>query len=157
MTRLLMLIVSLSISQVILGCASGPAIDPFADLQPPTNPDYGVTPHEAVRIGYFNDPGDNIALTLRYIAKLRTADGEKLKMIWQAAVDDPLSDPEGDSFLGLPLRGGVKKGGILDSYMLVSESGSDTLILFVDIYNKAPLSVPVGYGFVTDSVNADQQ
>lgn len=135
---------------VIAGCVPRP-VDPFADIQPPTNRAYGITPETALRIGFRGTPEQNIDLTYEYIGNLRSPDGERMTVVDRVSVNDPLHEPNSGGFLGMSRLGDVPRGGILDAYSLQSESGAHRLTLYFDIYHKAPLSVPYRYSLVVDS------
>ena len=134
---------------VMFGCASQLANISW-DLKPASRDGYGFTAGDPIRIGYSKDIRNNIDLCQSYIASLRTLDQQPLRAISRASVDDPKNKPDQPrGFLGMPLRSGVPKGGILDLYVLIPESGTDTFRLYFDIYHKDTLLVPRGLNFVT--------
>lgn len=140
---------SLAMSVIIFyGCAAQ-QVNISWDLMPSSREDYGYSAENPIRIGQTKDLQRNVELCQIYIASLRTTDQQPLTVISRASVEDPIHNPEqAKGFLGLPLRGGVPKGGILDLYELVPVNGSDTFRLFFDIYHKDTLLVPKGLVFI---------
>ena len=139
---------------LIMGCSKA-VKDPFAGMEQAVDDQYGYTAENPVRIGYYKDFGDNIALCKYYLFCLRTIDGERLLVLDRVSVDDPKYDPSHGGFLGLHSRGEPAVGGILDEYTLVTESGKDSLQIYFDIYHNEPLAVPKGMTFAepTDSAS----
>lgn len=132
---------------LLIGCASG-LTNISWDLKPAGRPGYGYTAEDPILIGFSGDIGKNIDLSDVYLAGLRTKDDQPLHVTMRFAVKDPNHEPEYPEVLGVPMRNGSPKGGILDLYELVSTSGSDTVRLYIDIYHKDSLRVPAGLHFV---------
>lgn len=136
---------------ILIGCAAG-IKNPFVNINKAVSTDYGYSDENPIRIGYSKNFKDNVDLCIIYISNLRTIAGESLNIISRVSVDDPKNDPSTRSgFLGLPIRGAVPAGGILDAYTLVSENEFDTLLLYFDIYHKEKLHIPDNLLFVNSS------
>jgi hypothetical protein len=76
---------------------------------------------------------------------LKTESNEKLELIRRSSVKDPsYVKPKiqlTNRYSGMPMNG---KGGILDKYYFVTSGKRDTLVIFVDVYNKSELKIPKG-------------
>lgn len=140
---------------VLVSCAKK-AVNPFMSELPRATSDYGYTPENAIRMGYSKDGRINVAFCRYFIDNLTTETGQRFYTVSRASIDDPIHDAEQPSFLGMPKRGSVPSGGILDMYTLVTMDANDTIALYFDIYHKDSLRVPRGLIFVgvIDSVNA---
>ncbi len=133
----------------LVGCAAQQANFSW-DLKPASSDNYGYVAENPIRIGQSKDLQKNVELCRIYLSSLRTIDQQPLLIITRASVEDPINDPQQPKgFLGVPLRSGVSKGGILDRYELVPVNGSDTFSLFFDIYHKDTLQIPKGLVFVS--------
>jgi hypothetical protein len=142
-----LLCVAIIVALLLAGCPAA-VKNPFLTIQPTVDDSYGYSDENPVRIGYYKEIGRNITLCKNYIRSLRTLNGESLEAILRVSVEDPKYDPSYGTFLGLHRRGDIAKGGFLDLYTLVPESGSDTVNLYFDIYHAEPLLIPKGLLFV---------
>lgn len=106
-------------------CATTNPAALLAHVEPAEREGYGYTPEDPVRIG-FADPQGSIALSRAFLAGLRK-DGEPLAIVGRSSVGPP------------PLT---------DAYTLVTETGRDTLVLYLNVYRRAPLHVPRGLTYV---------
>ena len=141
----------LIVSGVIVGCAAQ-AVNISWDLRPATRSNYGYTAEDPIRIGYYKDFRENIGLCNSYLASLRTTDQRPMQVVGRSSVRAPRNEPEEPKgFLGLPKRGGLPTGGILDEYLLVPVGTTDTLRLYFDVYHKDSLQVPRGLSFTPPS------
>jgi hypothetical protein len=121
-----MLVLTLSINFLLSGCGQS-FIEAMTAIEPSHDPDYGYTTSDAIRIGYF-EPTMSIRATYHYLSRLRTPEGKKFKVLERRG----------------SYADGSYRNSILDGYSLVNEQRQDTVILFFDIYNSAPLRIPIG-------------
>ncbi len=119
------------------------------DLKPASRAGYGYTAEDPICIGYSKDLAENVGLSTTYMQRLRASDQQPLQIVARFTVQDPRHEPEQPKFLGLPLRNGFPKGGLLDAYILVSVQGTDTVRLYFDIYHKDSLRVPTGLQWIS--------
>jgi hypothetical protein len=85
---------------------------------------YGYTMEHPVPLKA-GDPQVSVSLSYRFISQLRTANNEKVRIYRRG------------STMG-------KRYQMIDIYTLVSESGSDTIRLYVNIYKRGKLYIPKG-------------
>lgn len=131
---------------LFLGCAANiPKL--FKDIQPSTDPDYGYTTENPIKIGHsgWMYPKKNIEASYYFLSCLRGPNGEPLRLLYHATVDDPLNKL---SYMETRGFGTIVKSGLLDEYILVIEGTSDTLSLFFDPFHKGPIMIPKGLTFV---------
>ena len=148
------IVVILAVALLVLSCAGGPKFLPIEWIKSSTN-DYGYTDENPIRIGYHKEVGANIQLCMKFINCLRNENGERFNINLRGSYADTKYKPEKSTFLGLPIKGAMPKGGMLDGYQLISNSESDTITLFFDIYHAEPIAIPSGLDYVcpTDSTH----
>ncbi len=80
-----------------------------------------------------------------FLKGLKTQDGQSLDYYARSSIHDPsYKDPIiklSNRVTGAPITG---KGGILDNYIFVTSISKDTIRIFVDVYHKGDLKIPVG-------------
>jgi hypothetical protein len=132
---------------ISVGCTT-PLQKPFEEIQNTTDPEYGYSANNPIRIGHYGDPRKATNACYYFMSHLRTIDGSALELISGGSIPDPEHKPSRPTFLGIPMRGSLPSGGILDVYTLVPVGTSDTLELYFDIYHKERILVPKGLVFV---------
>lgn len=114
----------------------------FVRLQQATDSTYGYAADNPVRLKN-GDTNKSIINEMNYLSGLITADKQRLVLLARTAVADPRARQVSvnDRFGGKPLNG---KEGILDKYVFLTADTNDTITLFIDIYNKEEVRLPVG-------------
>lgn len=110
---------------LLSGCGQS-FMEAMTAIEPSHDPDYGYSRSDAIQIGYF-EPTMSIRATYHYLSRLRTPEGKKFTVERIGSYAD-----------------GSYRNSILDGYSLVNEQRQDTVILYFDIYNSAPLQIPLG-------------
>lgn len=118
----------------------------FAALQNATDSTFGYTPQNPLPLKNGNQQ-KSIRYASTFLRGLRTSDNQTLGFYYRSSMDNPNS--KGSRLRirdrsGMPLNG---KLDILDKYAFVTSTTKDTIILYVDIYNKGALMIPVGLKF----------
>jgi hypothetical protein len=130
---------------IFLGCAANiPKL--FIGIQPTTDPKYGYAPESPIRIGHsgWMYPKKNVEASYYFLSHLRGSNGEPLRLLYHATVDDPTNKPHSMETRGF---GTIVTSGLLDEYILIVDETGDTLSLFFDIYHKGPILIPEGLTF----------
>ncbi|MBS0031872.1 hypothetical protein ACTJJ0_31425 [Chitinophaga sp. 22321] len=114
----------------------------FTRLQQSADSTYGYAADNPVRLKNGNTD-KSIINGMNYLSGLVTANKQRLVLVTRSAVPDPRGKQAivNDRFTGGPLNG---KAGILDKYVFLTADTKDTITLFIDIYNKGAVMVPVG-------------
>lgn len=113
----------------------------FSKLPVSADSSYGYTKTNPLPLKK-GDMGKSISRTYAFLAGLKTSDQQDLQIINRYSTQKPDFKPSSIRLRnGLPLNGNL---GILDVYTLVSSVTKDTLMLYVDIYEKGTLMVPKG-------------
>lgn len=110
----------------IIGCSAPEISILLQDVQPATDPTYGYTFQNPIRIGYYNEFKSMDAATY-YLLHLRGSGNQKLLMLSAASI-------RGDN-------------GIIDGYKLLTSRTKDTIHLYIDANSKGPLFIPKGLEF----------
>lgn len=118
----------------------------FYELPIATN-DYGYTTENPIKIGYSKNLEEAFSYCRYYIENLRTETGQLFRIISIGTFDNPLHESTVPTFLGMPRRGAIPRGGLLDGYNLVTGDEKDTVTLFFDVYRSDTLRVPRGLEF----------
>lgn len=86
-----------------------------------------------------------MANSVAYLGGLRTSDNQTLRRIARTTVRDPAyAEPAIQlrvKSTGMPASG---KLGLLDRYVFLTSTTQDTVVLYVDIYNRGQLAIPAG-------------
>jgi len=116
----------------------------FSKLQNSPDSSYGYTAQNALKLKKGNQ-GKSIAYAYNFLSGLKTHDNQTLKLLFRATVDDPnYKQPAikiNNRYTGMPISG---KLGLLDKYIFLTSNTKDTIKIFVDVYNKGPLMLPIG-------------
>jgi hypothetical protein len=137
-SRAAYLIVFLCLTKVLI------AQKEFTKLSVAADSTFGYTAQNPLKLKNGNQI-KSIDYSRRFLYGLKTSDSQDLQLLYRGTTDDP-SYKEGkiritDRRTGLPISG---KLGILDKYVFLTSVTRDTVILFVDIYNRGKLQLPVG-------------
>lgn len=115
----------------------------FYQMKNASDSTYGYSIDNPIKI----KKGNNIKTLKRtevFLNYLKTNDDKKLLLLWRDSYRNPNFDSEKWTLkyrTGRPVNG---NNGILDKYVFVIENTRDTVSLFVDIYNKSNIEIPVG-------------
>src|SRR5688572_11381564 len=81
----------------------------------------------------------------KFLSGLKTHDNQTLELLVRSTTGNPAyKEPAiriSNRQTGLPMSG---KLGLLDKYVFLTSNTKDTITLYVDIYNKGDLSLPIG-------------
>ncbi|MEO7766582.1 MAG: hypothetical protein ABIS01_04115 [Ferruginibacter sp.] len=116
----------------------------FSKLTSSTDSTFGYSNLNPLKLKKGNQ-GKSIDNTYKFLSGLKTLDNQTLTLLFRATTDNPAyKEPSikiNNRFTGMPISG---KLGFLDKYVFLTSSTKDTVTLFVDIYNKGDLFLPVG-------------
>ena len=116
----------------------------FSKLLSSTDSTYGYTAINPLKLKKGNQQ-NSITNSIIFLKGLKTQDGQALTLLFRVSTSDPnYKEPAirlQNRFTGLPVGG---KLGILDKYVFLTSTKKDTVTLFVDIYNKGSLMLPIG-------------
>ena len=136
--RYLMAIIGLLVTTLMFGQSN------FSKISVSTDSTYGYTDGNPLRMKKGNQE-KSMGYSIDFLKILRTEDDQKLELIQRFTVDDPnyvrSKTQLVNRYTGMPISG---KLGLLDKYYFVTMEKRDTLIIFVDIYNKGELKLPKG-------------
>ncbi|MGO4293341.1 hypothetical protein [Chitinophaga sp. RAB17] len=109
----------------------------FSKLPSATDSTYGYTNTNPIRLKKGN-AGKSIMQEMNYLSGLTTRDKQHLVLLYRSAVANPgYKEPLLKDLYN-------SKGGVLDKYVFLTANTKDTITLFIDIYSKGPLMLPVG-------------
>ncbi|MEX1239250.1 MAG: hypothetical protein WEB30_06020 [Cyclobacteriaceae bacterium] len=108
---------------------------------------YGYTDTNPLRMKIGN-VGKSIGYSYDFLHGLTTHDDQKLKFVQRTTVDNPnykrsrtqLTNPDTE----MSLR---PKGSELDRYIFFTSKEKDTVTIYVDVYRKGTLKIPIGLKF----------
>lgn len=110
----------------------------FKRLKSSGDSTYGYSINNPLKFGK-GDPVEAVGSSKKFLEGLKTADNQDLKVWRRTSVVDPnFKEPPGG------LAESLGKGGVLDRYQLVASVTKDTLVLYIDIYQKGKLMIPLG-------------
>ena len=116
----------------------------FIKLDNSTDSSYGFTAQNPLKLKKGN-PEKSIDYSYSFLAGLKTQDDQALIFLSRFTTSSPTyKEPAirlNNRFTGLPISG---KSGLLDNYFFLTSVTKDTISVFVDIYNKGTLMVPIG-------------
>ncbi len=119
----------------------------FTKLVTSTDSSYGYSPQNPLKLKKGNQ-GKMIINSEMFLSRLKTQDNRSLTYLFRTTVSDPnYKKPKiklNNRYTGMPLSG---KLGLLDRYVFLTSNTNDTVRLFVDIYNKGTLMLPIGLKF----------
>lgn len=116
----------------------------FTKLETSTDSAYGYSAMNPLKLKKGNQ-GKSIINSEKFLSGLKTEDNQSLTYLFRATVSNP-TYKEGkirltNRYTGMPMSG---KLGLLDKYVFLTSNSKDTVRLFVDIYNKGTLMLPIG-------------
>jgi hypothetical protein len=116
----------------------------FTKLMTSTDSSYGYSAQNPLKLKKGNQ-GKSIINSKKFLSGLITEDNQSLIYLFRATVGNPdYKEPKiklNNRYTGMPLSG---KLGLLDKYVFLTSNTKDTVKLFVDIYNKGTLMLPIG-------------
>jgi hypothetical protein len=120
----------------------------FTKLLNSTDSSYGYTAQNPLKLKKGNQ-GKSITNSYTLLSGLKTQDNQALKFLSRVTTDDPnYKEPAikiNNRYTGMPISG---KLGLLDRYVFLTANTRDTVTIFVDIYNKGTLMLPIGLKYV---------
>lgn len=138
MIRLIGLIIFISLMNFSL------AQDSKKQILNSTDSTYGYSSVNPLKLKK-GDMGKSLENSINFLQALKTLDGQSLNYYARSSIQNPTyKEPKinlSNRATGAPISG---KLGILDKYIFVTSNSKDTIRLFVDIYNKGDLMIPVG-------------
>lgn len=122
------LIKTLFISLVLVSCSSKESVDPRVS----SDASYGYTEKNPIKVG--NNP-NGPANERNYLNSLSGPNGETINYIRNGSCCpfESKNNPYGS--------------GMLDAYAVTYEGKKDTVVLYLNMYDKASLKAPVGFKF----------
>lgn len=116
----------------------------FIKLTSSTDSTFGYTDLNPLKLKK-GSPDKSIINSRMFLMGLKTLDNQSLQLVSRSSIKDPGFKGSviqiRNRFTEMPVTG---KLGILDKYVFLTSNTKDTIILFVDIYNKGHLKVPIG-------------
>jgi hypothetical protein len=94
-----------------------------------TDSTYGFTPRNPIKVGE-----TSVANEIRFLNALLGPNGEKVKFF-----------RNGSCCTFRTPNGPINKTGLLNHYIVYWEGGKDTLSIYINIYDKSSLQIPVGF------------
>lgn len=114
----------------------------FAKLPQSTDSTYGYSAYNPLKLKK-GDPVESVGNSKKFLNGLKTVTDQSLIILGRSGVEDPnYKEPPGGILASLG------DGGILDRYRLVNSITKDTIILYVDIYHKDKLMIPLGLKYI---------
>lgn len=109
----------------------------FSKLSVATDSTYGYVDTNPVKLKK-GGREKSILQEMNYLSGLSTSDKQPLVLLHRTSVLDPgYKEP-------LLKDLSSQRGGLLDKYVFLTANTKDTITLFIDIYSKGPVSLPVG-------------
>ncbi|NVO84340.1 hypothetical protein [Hymenobacter terrestris] len=116
----------------------------FANLATSADSTFGYNAHNPLLLKK-GDPNSSIYNSHIFLKGLKTSDNQSLEILLRKTVNNPIYKKTAVRInsrqTGLPISG---KLGLLDKYYFITSTTKDTLVIYVDIYNKGPLFIPAG-------------
>jgi hypothetical protein len=105
----------------------------FSDIPVSTDSTYGYTDTNPLKMKKGN-PGKSIGYSYDFLSGLTTPDNRSLRFVQRSTVENPKNnEPKSNA-----------SSQQLDQYIFVTHDKKDTLTIYVDIYRKADLLIPLG-------------
>src|SRR5688572_14396680 len=115
-----------------------------------TDSTYGYTAKNPLKMKKGNLE-KSIGHSIDFLKGLRTEDNQKLELLQRFTISVPnYAAPKAqltNRYTGMPLSGKV---GLLDEYNFVTSEKKDTVIIYVDVYNKGELKIPKGLKYMAN-------
>jgi hypothetical protein len=105
----------------------------FSDIPVSTDSTYGYTDTNPLKMKRGN-PGKSIGYSYDFLSGLTTLDNKGLRFVQRSTVENPENNEAKSNASNRQL----------DKYIFVTHDKKDTLTIYVDIYRKADLLVPLG-------------
>ena len=119
----------------------------FMKLDNSTDSTFGYTAQNPLKLKKGN-PEKSIDYSYSFLSGLKTKDYQALIYLSRFTTSSPTyKEPAislNNRYTGLPISG---KSGLLDNYFFLTSVSKDTISIFVYIYNKGTLMVPIGLKF----------
>jgi hypothetical protein len=116
----------------------------FSKLKTSTDSTFGYSDQNPLKLKKGNQ-GKSIDNSYKFLSGLKTLDNQTLTLLYRSTIDNPTyKEPAiriNNRQTGLPISG---KFGLLDKYVFLTSNTKDTVTLYVDIYNKGGLFLPIG-------------
>jgi hypothetical protein len=116
----------------------------FSGISQSTDSTYGYMETNPLRMKKGN-VGKSIGYSYDFLQGLRTSDDQKLKFLKRVSIDNPdYRTPRAsltNRYTGMPFSG---NGGQLDKYVFLTAGKKDTLTIYIDVYKRGDLKIPVG-------------
>ena len=116
----------------------------FTKLLNSTDSSYGYTGKNPLKLKKGNQE-KSMSNSYNFLSGLKTQDNQTLRLLLIVTTDDPnYKEPAikiNNRFTGMPING---KLGLLDKYVFLTSVTKDTVKIFVDIYNRGTLLLPIG-------------
>lgn len=114
----------------------------FSKLKQSTDSSYGYSANNPLKLRK-GDPVGGISNSKKFLQGLKTEDGQELTIVSRSSVNDPnyKEKPGG-------IAANLGNGGIPDRYELITPITKTRIILYVDIYHKGGLMIPIGLKYV---------
>jgi len=116
----------------------------FDNLLTATDSTYGYTAENPIKLKK-GAQEKSITNSYNFLAGLKTSDGQTLTLLSIATTNDPhYKEPAikiNNRYTGMPMNG---KLGLLDKYIFLTSTSKDTIKIYIDIYNKGTLMIPIG-------------
>ncbi|WP_276504638.1 hypothetical protein [Terrimonas pollutisoli] len=116
----------------------------FTKLLNSIDSSYGFTAQNPLKLKKGNQE-KSITNAYIFLSGLKTQDNQKLALLSRMTTEDPnYKEPAikiNNRYTGMPISG---KLGLLDKYVFLTQSTRDTVTIYVDIYNKGTLMLPIG-------------
>lgn len=116
----------------------------FAETQIATDSTYGYTDTNPIRIKN-GDLNYSINSSYYYISRLRTIDDKPFELVGKKSVLNPKYEKPAiqmvNRYTGQPINGNAM---LLDKYYLLPKNSQDTVIIFINPYEKGIVQIPVG-------------
>lgn len=134
----------LTLATLLLSAKTSFGQKEFLNLQASADSSYGYTAQNPLRLKKGNQQ-KSMEHAYKFLVGLRTQDGQTLTLLSRATTDNPnYKEPKiklTNRYTGMPLSGNL---GLLDRYVFLTSTTKDTINLYVDVYNKGELQLPVG-------------
>jgi hypothetical protein len=105
----------------------------FSEIPVSADSTYGYTDTNPLKMKRGN-PGNSIGYSYDFLSGLATPDNRPLKFVQRYTVENPENNDDKPN----------SSDRQLDKYIFVTHEKNDTLTIYVDIYQKADLRIPVG-------------